>query len=132
MSWGWFKPLRPRSITDARTCGSRLCRLPSLHQTLAFPLVWQARLDLQPETERSETLLTAMGRWRLPERGRTEQCMLIGMRLEEGSLGALKVLTPERRSPDLPVLRQSAPPLRLLRGHASGPGRGMIGLPLKH
>ena len=42
---------------------------PSLHQTSTFPLAWQSRLDLQPEIERSETDLTAMGRWRLPGRG---------------------------------------------------------------
>jgi putative ABC transport system permease protein len=71
---------------------------PSLHQTSNFPLAWRARLDLQPEIDRSESYLTAMGRWRLPGRGSTELCMLIGMRLDEGSLGALKVLTPELRA----------------------------------
>jgi putative ABC transport system permease protein len=71
---------------------------PSLHQTSTFPLAWQSRLDVQPEVERSEAYLTAMGRWRLPGRGRTELCMLIGVRLDEGSLGALSVLTPELRA----------------------------------
>ena len=71
---------------------------PSLHQTSAFPLAWQSRLDLQPEIERSETYMTAMGRWRLPGRGRTELCMLIGTRLDERSLGALDVFTPELRA----------------------------------
>ncbi len=71
---------------------------PSLHQTTGFPLDWQSRLDAQPEIDRSETFLTAMGRWRLPGRGNTELCMLIGIRLDEGSLGALKVLTPELRA----------------------------------
>ncbi len=70
----------------------------SLHQTYSFPLAWQSRLDLQPEIDRSETYLTAMGRWRLPGRGSTELCMLIGFCLDEGSLGALKVLTPELRA----------------------------------
>jgi putative ABC transport system permease protein len=70
---------------------------PSLHQTSTFPLAWQARLDMQPEIERSERYLTAMGRWRLPGTGRTELCMLIGMRLDEDSLGALQVLTPQLR-----------------------------------
>jgi putative ABC transport system permease protein len=71
---------------------------PSLHQTYSFPVEWQARIDRRPEVERSETYLTAMGRWRLPGRGRSELCMLVGTRLDEGSLGALTVLTPELRA----------------------------------
>jgi putative ABC transport system permease protein len=71
---------------------------PSLHQTYTFPLAWQSRIDLQPEIDRSEPLLTGMGRWRLPGRGKTELCMLLGMRLDEDSLGALEVLTPELRA----------------------------------
>jgi putative ABC transport system permease protein len=71
---------------------------PSLHQTYMFPLAWQARLDLQPEIDRSETYLTAMGRWRVPGRGKTELCMLIGLRLDNDSLGAPTVLTPELRA----------------------------------
>ena len=71
---------------------------PSLHQTYSFPIEWQARIDRQPEVERSENYMTAMGRWRLPGRGRTELCMLVGTRLDDGSLGALTVLTPELRA----------------------------------
>jgi putative ABC transport system permease protein len=70
----------------------------SLHQTYTFPLSWQSRIDLQPEIDRSETYMTAMGRWRIPARGRTELCMLIGLCLDEDSVGALKVLTPELRA----------------------------------
>jgi putative ABC transport system permease protein len=83
-------------------CGAQVWVLPleapSLHQTSSFPLAWQSRLDLQPEIERSERFMTAMGRWRLPGRGHTELCMLIGLRLDEGSLGALEVLTPALRA----------------------------------
>lgn len=71
---------------------------PSLHQTSNFPRAWQARLDLQPEIDRSEPYLTSMGRWRLPGRGSTELCMLIGVCLDERSLGALDVFTPELRA----------------------------------
>ncbi len=71
---------------------------PSLHQTYTFPLAWQSRLDLQPEIDRSEPYLTGMGRWRVPAHGRTELCMLIGLRLDDDSLGALKVFTPELRA----------------------------------
>ena len=83
-------------------CGAQLWVLPrdapSLHQSYSFPLAWQSRLDLQPEIERSEPYRTAMGRWRLPGRGSTELCMLIGVCLDEGSLGALQVWTPELRA----------------------------------
>jgi putative ABC transport system permease protein len=71
---------------------------PSLHQTSSFPLAWQSRLDLQAEIERSETYQISMGQWRRPGRGRTELCMVIGVCLEEGSLGALRVFTPELRA----------------------------------
>ena len=71
---------------------------PSLHQTYGFPRDWQSRLDLQPEIKRSETYLTAMGRWRLPGRGRSELCMLIGFPLDDDSVGALNVLTPALRA----------------------------------
>ena len=71
---------------------------PSLHQTYSFPTDWQARLDLQPEVARSEQYQTAMGRWRLPGRGSSELCMIVGVRLDEDSVGALTVLTPELRA----------------------------------
>lgn len=71
---------------------------PSIHQTSEFPLEWQTRLDLQTEIDRSENYMTAMGRWRLPGRGSTDLCMIIGVRLDEGSLGALKVMKPELRA----------------------------------
>jgi putative ABC transport system permease protein len=71
---------------------------PSLHETSNFPLAWQSRLDLQPEIERSEAFLIGMGEWHLPGRGRTELCMLIGVCLDDSSLGAPRVLTPELRA----------------------------------
>ncbi len=71
---------------------------PSLHQTYSFPVAWQSRLDLQPEIDRSETYLTAMGRWRHPGRGESELCMLMGLRLDGDSPGALRVLSPELRA----------------------------------
>jgi putative ABC transport system permease protein len=71
---------------------------PSLHQTYGFPLDWKYRLDRQPEVERSEPYQTAMGRWRRPGQGSTELCMLLGIGLQDGSLGGLDVLTPELRA----------------------------------
>lgn len=71
---------------------------PSLHQTASFPVAWRSRLDTQPEIDRSESYLTGMGRWQLPGHGNTETCMLMGVCLDENSLGALTVLTPELRA----------------------------------
>jgi putative ABC transport system permease protein len=71
---------------------------PSLHQTYQFPRAWQARLDVQPEIERSELYPTAMGRWRLPGRGETELCMVVGLCLDSDSLGVPNVFTPELRA----------------------------------
>jgi putative ABC transport system permease protein len=71
---------------------------PSLHQNYQLPLAWQSRLDVRPEVARSEPFRTAGGRWRPPGRGTTETCMVVGMRLDDESLGALSVLTPELRA----------------------------------
>jgi putative ABC transport system permease protein len=71
---------------------------PSLHQNYQLPLAWQSRLDLQPEVERSEPFRTAPGRWRPPGQGTTEQCVVVGVRLDDDSLGAPTVLTPELRA----------------------------------
>jgi putative ABC transport system permease protein len=83
-------------------CGAHIWVLPleapSLHQTQHFPLDWQSRLDVQPEIERTEPYLVGMGRWRPPGYGNTELCMLMGVCLDRGSLGALKVMTPELRA----------------------------------
>ena len=83
-------------------CGAQIWVLPreapSLQETSDFPLAWQSRLDVQPEVERSENFMTAMGRWRLPGRGETQLCMVVGVRLDQGSLGALEVMSPELRA----------------------------------
>jgi putative ABC transport system permease protein len=68
---------------------------PSLHQTYQFPRAWQARLDVQPEIERSEPYPTGMGRWRPPGRGETELCMVVGLCLDGDSVGAPNVFPPE-------------------------------------
>ena len=86
----------PTALPDSRVPNPK--DAPSLHQTFTFPLDWQSRVDSRPEVVRSEPFLTAMGRWRLPGRGESELCMIVGTRLDEGSLGALTVLTPELRA----------------------------------
>jgi putative ABC transport system permease protein len=71
---------------------------PSLQQTYPFPRAWQARLDVRPEITRSEIYPTATGRWRLPGRGETELCVVVGLSLDSDSLGAPNVFTPELRA----------------------------------
>jgi putative ABC transport system permease protein len=63
-----------------------------------LPLDWQSRLDLQPEIERSDAYLFALGQWRHMGRGRAEPCMVIGVCLDDGSPGVVGVLTPELRA----------------------------------
>ncbi len=71
---------------------------PSLHQTDNFPLAWQARLDVQPEIDRSETYLTAMGRWRSPATvARTSACWLASVSTTAASAPPA-VFTPELRA----------------------------------
>src|SRR5262249_53205556 len=60
------------------------------------PLAWKARLLSQPEVRRAEEYLCGFAQFRRPD-GSTDQCSVVGMRLEAGSLGALQDLTPEMR-----------------------------------
>jgi putative ABC transport system permease protein len=53
-----------------------------------------ARLASQPEVERCEIYLQGFAYWSKPDGG-TELCMVIGSRLEEGSLGRVQELTPD-------------------------------------
>src|SRR5262249_41433401 len=55
-----------------------------------------SRLFIQPEVERCEIYLQAFGYWARKD-GSTEQCMVIGSRLEDGALGAVRELTPDLR-----------------------------------
>jgi putative ABC transport system permease protein len=53
-------------------------------------------LFAQPEVERCEIYLQAFGYWARND-GSTELCMVIGSRLEDGALGAVRELTPDLR-----------------------------------
>src|SRR5262245_35113631 len=56
-----------------------------------------AKLQSQPEVARTEIYLQGFAYWSKPDGG-TELCMVIGSRLEEDSLGAVKELSPELRA----------------------------------
>jgi putative ABC transport system permease protein len=83
-----------------------------------IPLAWKTRLLSQPEVRRVEEYLCGFAQFQRPD-GSTDQCIVVGMRLEAGSLGALQNLTPEmRRSltrPGTAVVYRSELPLLGLR-----------------
>jgi putative ABC transport system permease protein len=68
----------------------------SVDQGQPIPEGHLARLAVHPEVERCETFEQGHGLWIKPN-GAVELCMVIGSRLEEGSLGAVRELTPELR-----------------------------------
>ncbi|HEY7156454.1 MAG TPA: ABC transporter permease [Gemmataceae bacterium] len=83
-----------------------------------IPLAWKARLLSQPEVRRVEEYLCGFTQFQRPD-GSTDQCSVVGMRLETGSLGALKDLTAEMRQnltrPGTAVVYGSEAPLMGLR-----------------
>jgi putative ABC transport system permease protein len=65
--------------------------------SLPIPDSWRSRLALQPEVERTEVYLQGVVPWRKPHGG-VVTCVIIGARLDDQSLGAVRDLTPELRS----------------------------------
>jgi putative ABC transport system permease protein len=61
-----------------------------------IPAEWKARLDAQPEVERTEIYLRGFVLWPKPQGG-AEMCAVIGSRLDDDALGAIQDLTPEMR-----------------------------------
>jgi len=62
-----------------------------------IPEAWRLRLDEQPEVVQTESLLFGFGSWHRSDSGSAETCCIVGTRLEEGSLGVLRDLTPQMR-----------------------------------
>jgi putative ABC transport system permease protein len=62
-----------------------------------IPERWISRVEILPEIEQSEIYLQGFAYWGKPNGG-SELCIVIGSRLEDGSLGALDELTPELRA----------------------------------
>jgi putative ABC transport system permease protein len=63
-----------------------------------IPEQWFARLAAQPEVVRVEPSRMGFAGWSMPERNVVEVGMVIGTRLDPGSLGAVDQLTPELRA----------------------------------
>jgi putative ABC transport system permease protein len=78
---------------------------------------WRDRLTADPEVRTVEPYLFGFGTWHRPDGG-TEQCYVIGTRLQEHSIGALEDLTPELRGQ---LTRPGAVALY-------GPDGGLLGL----
>src|SRR5205807_5784581 len=57
---------------------------------------WRDRLLSEPEVAAVEPYLFGVGTWQRPDGG-TEQCYVVGTRLNEGAIGALDDLTPDLR-----------------------------------
>jgi putative ABC transport system permease protein len=62
-----------------------------------IPLDWLTRLERQPEVAQAEPFLQAFAYWAKPGGG-TELCCILGTRLGDQALGALRELTPELRA----------------------------------
>jgi putative ABC transport system permease protein len=62
-----------------------------------IPERWISRVEIIPEIEQSEIYLQGFAYWGKPNGG-SELCIVIGSRLEDGSLGALSELTPDLRA----------------------------------
>src|SRR5437870_8074999 len=63
----------------------------------AIPESYLARVASQPEVSEAEIYLQGFAYWTKPNGG-SELCIVIGSRLEQNSLGAVKELTPELRA----------------------------------
>jgi putative ABC transport system permease protein len=70
---------------------------PSLQQAYPIPEWWQLRLAEQPEIVRTECYLLGDGSWHKPNRGSSELCFIVGTRLDDDSLGALRSMSAEVR-----------------------------------
>jgi putative ABC transport system permease protein len=83
-----------------------------------IPLAWKSRLLSQPEVRRVEEYLCGFAQFQRPD-GSTDQCCVVGMHLEAGSLGVLADLTPQMRRrltrPGTAVVYESELPLLGLR-----------------
>lgn len=70
----------------------------ALADTRPIPESWLLRLARQPEVERVENCLIGLGVWHRPGHGKSEICLIFGSRLDEGSLGAMDLMSPALRT----------------------------------
>src|SRR5438874_459321 len=69
---------------------------PGVHTADLARAISERHLACQPEVEQAEVLLQQRGLWMRPD-GSPEVCLVVGVRLEEGSRGAVQELTPDLR-----------------------------------
>ncbi len=83
--------------------------VPSVDLGRPIPEAWQSYLSM-PEVTHVETYLQGFAYWDKPTGG-SELCILIGSRLNPGSLGAVNILTPRQRAlltePDAIIIDES-------------------------
>lgn len=65
----------------------------SLSLVQPLPQAWLLRLAGQPEVERTEPYLIGAGSWHKPGQGSLETCLIVGTRLDEGSLGVIESIS---------------------------------------
>jgi putative ABC transport system permease protein len=70
-------------------------KVPSVDLGRPFPVAWESYVNM-PEVEHVEPYLQGFAYWDKPSGG-AELCVLIGSRLNKGSLGAIKELTLKQR-----------------------------------
>jgi putative ABC transport system permease protein len=70
--------------------------VPSVDLAPTIPTAWETRLASQPEVERVEVYVSGVVFWG-KRSGGVEICSVIGTRLDDGALGAVRDLTPELR-----------------------------------
>jgi putative ABC transport system permease protein len=70
--------------------------VPSVDLGRPIPAAWESYLAM-PEVERTELYMQGFAYWDKPTGG-SELCLLMGSRLSDDSLGAVKMLTPEQRA----------------------------------
>jgi putative ABC transport system permease protein len=71
---------------------------PSLTLAQPIPENWLLRVAAQPEVERAEPYLMGYAAWHQPNQGGSENCCIIGSRLDSDSMGVIREATPEMRA----------------------------------
>ena len=69
----------------------------SIDLSLPIPEEWQTRLAAQPEVARTEIYLQGYVLWSRSQDGAVETCAVIGTRLDDDAVGAIRDLSPELR-----------------------------------
>jgi putative ABC transport system permease protein len=71
---------------------------PSLTLAEPIPENWLLRVAAQPEVDRAEPYLMGFGSWHKPGQGSSENCIIIGSRLDNDSLGVIREASVDLRT----------------------------------